>query len=356
MKLLGRALFFRAGLRDQVRDEIERQHERGRNSIARLEDQLKKVQESSEAGERTLRQLARRYDDLVQKYEVATEQLALQRVRFDELREYVQLFDKAHLQQRVTALERARRDDHEEQLRELTSELEAQFPLHSLAAHAQQVAERSPLMEDPYPHAVFDGVLPDALHTRLFEARPPSGFWRDGQEGRQNWTIGEDLAPLRTEAAWSFMDDVVVPQVLTPVLTGHFKSYLRSHSSRKAVYKRSGGRLMLRRPGYHFEPHLDPRRALLTALFYFGRPTDIQEGTKLFRSNDPIPETHRGVYYPLREGKTCEFVKMVRSRPNSILAFASRVGLHGADIPADAQPPTLERYAYQFYIGIARLN
>jgi hypothetical protein len=36
-----------------------------------------------------------------------------------------------------------------------------------------------------------------------------------------------------------------------------------------------------------------------------------------------------------------------------MLVFASRVGLHGADIPADAQPPTLERYAYQFYIGKA---
>ena len=221
-------------------------------------------------------------------------------------------------------------------------------------------------MQDPWPHAVIENILPDAFHAMLWEARPPEGFWRGGQEGRQNWTIGEDLGPLRTEAAWEYMDGVIAPRVLMPALIALFKDYLTAldernsdetgdQESRLVGYEQSGGRLMLRRPGYHFEPHLDPRRALLTALLYFGRPEDSYEyGTKLFRSNGTMPETFRGVYYPLKEGATCELVKMIPSRPNSMLIFASRVGLHGADIPADAQPATLERYAYQFYVGKPR--
>ena len=158
------------------------------------------------------------------------------------------------------------------------------------------------------------------------------------------------------------MNDVIVPRILVPSLTALFTDYLSAslggtpddaggRETRRASFERSGGRLMLRRPGYGFEPHLDPRRAILTALLYFGTPEDSHEhGTKLFRLNGTIPETHRGVYYPLKEGATCEFVKMIPSRPNSMLVFASRIGLHGADIPATAQPPTLERYTYQFYI------
>ena len=155
---------------------------------------------------------------------------------------------------------------------------------------------------------------------------------------------------------------MVVGRVLVPQLASLFDAYLQTQHRRKAKrdrdkagqnsYARSGGRLMLRRPGYHFEPHLDPPRALLTGLFYVGRPEDGHDyGTKLLRSNRPIPDERHGVWYPLREGASCELVKVIPARPNSMLVFASRIGLHGADIPADAQPPTLERYAYQFYIG-----
>jgi hypothetical protein len=361
MNRLSRALFFRTGLRGHVRHEIEREQLREQKAAAKLEQQLRQLRESSTATEEKLRQLTRRYDDLVQKYEATTELLAQQRERFAHLKDEVQALEKARLDERATALERARQDDHAEQLSVLMAELEGRFPIPSLIAHVQKAIERSPLMDDPYPHVVLEEVLPEALHTLLNEARPPQGFWRAGQPSRENWTIGEDLGPLRTEAAWRFMDDVVVSRALIPPVTSLFDDYLRSQTRRKAkrsgdeprgmAYVRSGGRLMLRRPGYHFEPHLDPHRALLTGLFYFGRPEDGHDhGTKLLRSNRPIPDDHRGIYYPLREGASCELVKVVPARPNSMLVFASRIGLHGADIPADAQPSTLERYAYQFYV------
>lgn len=361
MNELSRTLFFWPGLRDHVRNEVE---ERAQKTTAKLEKQLRQLEESRVAAEEKLRQLNKRYEELLTKYGAATETLGQQRERFGALKDEIHALKKAQLDERVRALEAARRSDHADRLRTLTSELESRFPLESLTTHVQQVIARSPVMNDPYPHVVLDDVVPSALHAMLYEDRPPRGFWCDGQEGRQNWTIGEDLGPLRTEAVWQFMDDVVVARVLVPQLASLFDAYLQTQHRRKAKrdrdeagqnsYARSGGRLMLRRPGYHFEPHLDPPRALLTGLFYVGRPEDGHDyGTKLLRSNRPIPDERHGVWYPLREGASCELVKVVPARPNSMLVFASRIGLHGADIPADAQPPTLERYAYQFYIGEA---
>jgi hypothetical protein len=363
MNVLGRALFRWAGLREHVRHEIEGKQERAQKATAKLEKQLRQLEEANASAEEQLQRLTRRYDDLLNKYGAATEALGQQRERVGQLKDEIQSLKKAQLDPRVTALEEARRGDHEERLGALISELQSRFPIASLTDHVRQVVSCSPLMDDPYPHVVLNDVVPGTLHTLLYDDRPPRGFWHDGQDGRQNWTIGEDIGPLRTEAAWRFMDDVVVARVLVPQLAALFDAYLQSQRRHKAkrdrdggerTFVRSGGRLMLRRPGYHFEPHLDPPRALLTGLFYFGRPEDGEDhGTKLLRSNLPIPEERHGVWYPLREGASCELVTVVPARPNSMLVFASRIGLHGADIPADAQPPTLERYAYQFYIGEA---
>ena len=354
MKLLGRVLFFKTGLRDHVRDDIDRHDQRARKTIDKLEKQLRDLRAASEAVDERLRQLGRRYDDLVEKHAATTELLSRQRERVGELKDHVSVLEKDHLGDRVAVLERARQDDHLARLRDLTSDLEARFSLSSLTTHVQQAIARSPLVNHPYPPVGLAEVVPPALHDLLFESRPPRGYWRGGQEGRENWTVGEDVAPLATEAPWRFMDDVVVPRVLMPALTRLFTDYLRTQDARIDAFERHGGRLMLRRPGYHFEPHLDPKRALLTGLFYFGRAGESHEfGTKIFRTNATVPDSFRGVYYPLQQGATCELVKTVPSRPNSMLVFASRVGLHGADIPADAQPPTLERYAYQFYIGKA---
>ena len=56
--------------------------------------------------------------------------------------------------------------------------------------------------------------------------------------------------------------------------------------------------------------------------------------------------------YPEEEGLQCEPVTTARFRANSALFFVnSDSGAHGVDIPEDALPANLERYAYQFYIG-----
>ena len=126
-------------------------------------------------------------------------------------------------------------------------------------------------------------------------------------------------------------------------------------SSAKVDHRMYDGRLMLRRPGYSLEPHVDPRRSMLTAMMYMGTSSGSDDyGTKLFTSNRELPEKYSGIYYPLREGADCALAKSVPCRRNSMLVFASRFGIHGADIPSDAQPSTLTRYTYHFFVGIKK--
>ena len=47
----------------------------------------------------------------------------------------------------------------------------------------------------------------------------------------------------------------------------------------------------------------------------------------------------------------CELVRSVPFKANTMMAFLNSAGAHGASIPADAQPPDMERYLYQFRLG-----
>ncbi len=346
---LARALFLRSGLGPQLREGVKA----GQRSTARLEKRVQELQKTEGQLRTRIERLEARIGDLAEKQQADVERGLDQRDR-------LHVIEELHLGARLATLELARRVDLEERLTTATAAIAATYPLAQMATHVRAALALSARSDDPFPHVVIDDVFPAGFHDLLYETRPPKGFWREGRESRENWFVGEDPAPLSTEAAWGYLDTVVVPHVLMPELTSLFADYLkglpdvRSAKADRFEYGRSGGRVMLRRPGYHFEPHLDPHRAMLTGLFYAGTPQDSQAyGTKLFRTDRSMPESHRGVYYPLREGATCEFVSMVPSRPNSLLVFASRIGLHGADIPEDA-PASLERYAYQFYIGKAQ--
>lgn len=108
---------------------------------------------------------------------------------------------------------------------------------------------------------------------------------------------------------------------------------------------------MLRRAGYHLDPHRDPKRALLTCLMYLARPKDSEAyGTQVFRVDGDREANYTETYYPGQQGATCTLVKVVPFRPNTALIFLNSRGAHGADIPESA-PSDLERYAFQFYIG-----
>jgi hypothetical protein len=69
----------------------------------------------------------------------------------------------------------------------------------------------------------------------------------------------------------------------------------------------------------------------------------------LYRVKDDNEAPSGNPFY-VEEGR-CELVRSVPFRANTLLAFLNSKGAHGASIPADAQPPTLERFVYQFRLG-----
>jgi hypothetical protein len=112
----------------------------------------------------------------------------------------------------------------------------------------------------------------------------------------------------------------------------------------------SNGRIMLRRPGYVIPPHRDPRWGFVTCLVYLARPGDNEaHGTQLYRVRDDGEAPSDKPFYV--EESRCELVTSVPFRANTMLVFLNSHGAHGASIPADATPATLERYLYQFRLG-----
>jgi hypothetical protein len=90
---------------------------------------------------------------------------------------------------------------------------------------------------------------------------------------------------------------------------------------------------------------------MLTCLLYLAREGDNDAyGTQLFRVSNDAEATYKTTFYPEAEGRTCELVKVVPFKPNTMLVSLNSRGAHGATIPADA-PAGLERYAYQFYVA-----
>jgi hypothetical protein len=63
---------------------------------------------------------------------------------------------------------------------------------------------------------------------------------------------------------------------------------------------------MLRRRGYHLDPHLDPRRVVFTTLIYFARPGESEAyGTAFYRMS-AMPNIDRtSTFYPESQGIRC---------------------------------------------------
>jgi hypothetical protein len=111
----------------------------------------------------------------------------------------------------------------------------------------------------------------------------------------------------------------------------------------------SNGRMLLRRRGYRIPPHRDPKWGFITCLMYLARKKDDQRWE---RSCSPSTVTRK-----LWAEATLDFGLPVSSRARRLVSPESRAdfpqfrGAHGAQIPADAEPADLERYALQFRIG-----
>jgi hypothetical protein len=231
-----------------------------------------------------------------------------------------------------------------------------------VATHIRAAIESTPLVLEPYEHMVVEQLLPRDVYDTLIDAIPPEPFFDDHDPIKRNLRFPMDVGPTLTGAVWGFFDDAVTAEMIRPAVLDRFHGPLLRHydaifgpefqaRADAMPHRVNSGRLMLRRRGYHLDPHRDPKHSMLTCLVYFARPGDDEAfGTQIFSVTDDADADYKQTYYPGQSGRTCTLVKVVPFRPNSMLVFLNSRGAHGASIPADA-PESLERYSYQFYIG-----
>ena len=231
-----------------------------------------------------------------------------------------------------------------------------------IIVHVERAIDAASMHDEPFPHIVVDNVLPADVYTLLLDTIPPVAFFTDADRVKQDLPIPMDFGPALHLRVWGFVDDVIARKAIQPAVMRKFHAPLQQHydvifgpAFRDAAsglpQLPSGGRLMLRRPGYHLGAHRDPKRSLLTCLLYLARPGDDEShGTRLFRVIGDSEAHYKQTYYPEREGHRCELAKVVPFRANSMLVFLNSRGAHGAGIP-DSAPAATERYSYQFYVA-----
>ncbi len=276
----------------------------------------------------------------------------------------------ARLERRVADLDRLERDAQQikhalrlnDEQRGLIAALDGILDPTRITAHVRRAIAAAPLQLDPFPHIVVDGLLPEDVYRVALKAIPPSAFFGGRDETKQNMRVPMDFGPTVAARFWTFLDTVVAREAIGPAVFEAFEAPLRRHyevlfgsgaitRAEALPMAASAGRLMLRRAGYHLDPHRDPKRAVVTCLLYFARPHDSEAyGTEIFRVTNDREATFTETYYPAEFGGQCELVKLVPFRPNSALMFVNSTGAHGADIPASASRK-VERYAFQFYMG-----
>jgi len=193
---------------------------------------------------------------------------------------------------------------------------------------------------------------------------PPDECFTGRDPIKQNFrpAQGNKLVPDFTAAMWAFTENEIVAKVLVPALMARFRPhidalYAERYGERGAEvsalpHVATAGRLMLRRPGYHLDPHVDPKRVVVTCLLYLANPGDSEAfGTQLFSLNAVPAIDITKTYYPGESGYTCTLATTVPFTPNTAVAFLNAgAAAHGATIPEDA-PKDTKRYAYQFYVS-----
>jgi hypothetical protein len=229
--------------------------------------------------------------------------------------------------------------------------------------HVRHALSGARIVSDPTPHLIVSELFPAAFYSLCLDAIPPEDAFTDRDRLKQNFKPREtSLLPDLVHAVWTYLDAELIPHTMAPAIARILEDPIRSryaalfgeHVAGELLDTRlesSGGRLMLRRPGYFLAPHLDVTRAAVTTLIYFARPGDDPSyGTQLFRVHGSTAGRTRSTYYPEEDGARCELAVSVPFHANSALVFLNAGAAHGASIPAKA-PKDTRRYSFQFYLG-----
>jgi hypothetical protein len=249
----------------------------------------------------------------------------------------------------------------ERQLEKRLPDLERVIANASTGDHIREAIAKTTLHLEPFPYMIVDDLLPTPLFSALVRGLPPTELFADRPKNKQQLTVPFDFGSRYSLRIWHHMARTIAPEFIMPAIAERFRAPMRewlaetmptvSAEQLEALpLTCSDGRILLRGPGYRIPPHRDPKWGFVTALVYLPREGDDDRwGTHLFSVSED-PEAVGAKPHWIDE-RLCTLVKTVEFRQNRTLFFLNSRGAHGADIPADAEPATLERYAYQFRIG-----
>ncbi len=237
----------------------------------------------------------------------------------------------------------------------------SRIDLNEVRAHIAAAVGQAALMVEPTAYMVVDDVLPPRIYDLLSAAIPPIDCFPDRDPVKRDVEMAA-LAemPELTRRMWRLFDEDIVGAIVAPLVLDRFGAAIVRHYAdtggeafgEKAAaipHRTFAGRIQLRRPGYHLAPHLDPKRVVVTGLFYFPRPGDTEDfGTRLYSVDRPVVSSGMSTFFPEQTGAVCTVARSVPYRPNSMLVFVNSRAAHGAGLPHDA--PLDERYTYQFYV------
>lgn len=242
---------------------------------------------------------------------------------------------------------------------------DAALEFDRVSAHVSKAIATASMETEPIAHVVIDSLFPDDTYLALLDAIPPDPCFTQRDKLKQNFIVSiGDVVPEFSVRVWTLMEQAVIPKAITPALVKKFQPHIEDAYAvrHKALgprvatlpHEAMAGRLMLRRPGYHLDPHFDPQRVIVTCLLYLARPGDSDTfGTQFFSLKEQPTLDRTNTFYPGKHGYKCKFVKTVAFKPNTAVAFLNYgLGAHGADIPTTA-PGETKRFAYQFYISPA---
>ena len=264
-----------------------------------------------------------------------------------------------HLQDELCGLQGIARRDAE--LEEALDQLASVCDGPRIAAHARSAIANAPLILDPFPHVVVNDLFPGDLYDALIRGLPPVELFGNPSASKPQLKVPVTIGPAYCRRIWKFMAWVIIPRMQdllvekfrTPLeewISANWPSLSSNPLGPPMELQTGDGRIMLRRPGYEIKPHRDPKWGFLTTIMYLVRKGDsVKWGTQLYSVDGD--RTAVGAAPHWIESADCHMKVEVPFVRNSAVVILNSWGAHGASIPADAKPPDLERYIYQFRIG-----
>lgn len=216
------------------------------------------------------------------------------------------------------------------------------------ADHVLARIAAAPVLHDPFPHCIVDGIFPADFYETLIDYWPEERSWQSlGESGRVSTRLGrvayaerqvvlmdeDGYARLGGERRRFWECEVggwLLALPLRCLLLEKFSADLQGRYGARPEDTRGDALIVSDRTDYAIGPHTDAPHRVVSLLFYLPEDDAFRRfGTSFYEPIDPAFRCHGGPHYPtepFRRAKTVDFV------PNRLVVFPkSNRCFHGVE-------------------------